>query len=130
MLLFLLSLIVLPKCYKDTACSDEVNSENGIKVDTAEDCCIGTDSGMAYKLKHERCNTCKGIFNKNILMLIVMVKFILIPVHGFQGAFYTVIEGDNITIQFTKEVKGRSLFPSPNLSGMILLNGTVGRLSF
>ena len=57
-----------------------------------------------------------------VLMLIFMVKFILISVHGFQRAFYTVIEGDNITIQFTKAVKGRSQFPSPNLRGRDSIN--------
>ena len=56
------SFLVLPKCYSDTSCSNQLYSENGINVETAEDCCVGTDSGMAWKLKDEPCNTCKGIF--------------------------------------------------------------------
>ena len=61
-------------------------------------------------------------------MLIMLVYIILFSVHGFSEAFPNVTEGNDKTIKFTKEVKGTSAFPSPDLSGIISSEATDGRL--
>ena len=42
-----------------------------------------------------------------------------IVVHGFEHALYTLREGENLTTSFTKEVKGRTVFPFVQLTGLI-----------
>ena len=60
--------------------------------------------------------------------MLIMLVYILFSVHGFSEAFPNVTEGNVKTIKFTKEVKGSSRFPSPDLSGIISSEATDGRL--
>ena len=42
-----------------------------------------------------------------------------IVVHGFEHALYTLREGETLSISFTREVKGRTVFPFLRLDGLI-----------